>query len=168
VRARPLLAAWLLVAWLALSRRVDLTTVALGIAATAAILATLPPGPRRWLRPVPAARLAGLLAADLVVASLAIAREALSPRDRIAPAILTVPLVGASGGSLAVVGWAVGLVPGTSALELSADPPALLVHAMYALDAEAVRRDVQRIEALAIRAFGSPDAVRALELRRRG
>jgi multisubunit Na+/H+ antiporter MnhE subunit len=59
-------------------------------------------------------------------------------------------------------------VPGTSALELSGDPPALLVHAMYALDAEAVHRDVQRIEALAIRPFGSPEAVRALEARRRG
>ena len=103
-----------------------------------------------------------------MVASLAIAREALSPRERIAPAILRVPLVGASSGTLAVVGWAVGLVPGTSALELSADPPELLVHAMFALDAEAVRRDVQRIEALAILAFGSPEAVRALELRRRG
>ncbi len=164
MRARPLLFVWLLLAWLALSGPVDLTSFALGVVAAAAIVAVLPPGPRRWLRPGPAARLAGLLAADLVLASLAIAREALSPRDRIAPAILTVPLVGASGGTLAVVGWAVGLVPGTSALELSADPPEVLVHAMFALDAEAVRREVQRIEALAIRAFGSPEAVRALEL----
>jgi multicomponent Na+:H+ antiporter subunit E len=57
---------------------------------------------------------------------------------------------------------AITLTPGTLTLEVVADPLTLYVHVLDGRDLEAVRREVRRLEVLAVRAFGDAEALAGL------
>lgn len=171
MRRAVLLVAWLVVAWLALWERWSLPTVAGGLAVAVALVALFPPGragpDAGRFRPLAAARFLGVFLVKLVEANAIVAWEVLTPTERINEGIVAVPLAGASRGLTAVVANAVTLTPGTLTVDLdeghgAGEPTVLYVHVLHLRDIESVRRDVQRFEALAIRAFGSDAAVAAL------
>jgi multisubunit Na+/H+ antiporter MnhE subunit len=54
------------------------------------------------------------------------------------------------------------LTPGTLPVHVTREPPVIYIHVLHLHDIEAVRRDVQHLADLAVRAFGPPAAVAAL------
>lgn len=161
---RLLLGAWLLTAWLVLWGSLTTANVLSGVAvAVGVLLIPLPARDARFaFRPLPAVRFVAYFAWQLVRASVVVAIEVATPRNRIRTGIVAVPLRGASDALVTLVADAVSLTPGTLTLEARRDPPTLYVHVLHLHDVEQVRRSIRRTEVLAVRAFGSRDALAGL------
>jgi multicomponent Na+:H+ antiporter subunit E len=160
--------AWLVVLWLALWGTVTPANVLSGLVVAIAVQRLPDPHHvdvgRLRMRPLAVLHLLGWFAYKVVEASLVVAREVVTPRDDINTGIVEVPLVGASDGMVTLVSNALGMIPGTMTLEVERDPPTLFVHVLHLDSVEDVRAEIRRLEELAIRAFGSPEAVAGLEL----
>jgi multicomponent Na+:H+ antiporter subunit E len=163
--ARVLLTGWLALVWVALWGPFTTATIAGGLAVAAAVQ-LLPAAARQRgrfaVRPVAAVRFVGYFAYKLVEASVVVALEVATPRNRIRTGIVAVPLLGASDALVTLVADAVTLTPGTLTIEARRDPPILYVHVLHLRDVEAVRREVRQLEVLAVRAFGSAAALAGL------
>jgi multicomponent Na+:H+ antiporter subunit E len=156
---------WLVALWLALWGTITPANVLSG--ALVAVLVQVLPDPhhvsgRIHVRPLAALHFLGWFAYKVVEASLVVAREVVTRQDRIHTGVVEVPLVGASDGIVTLVANAVGMIPGTITLEVDRDPPTLFIHVLHLHDIDAVRGEIHRLEELAIRAFGSPEAVAGL------
>lgn len=165
LRRRPatlLMIMWLTVVWVALWEDLSVANLLAGLT-LAAVLATLfplsDPGVPGTMRPVAAAHFALYFAWKLVEASLVLAWEVMTPRNRINQGIVAVPIQGISDSLTTLVANAISLTPGTLTIEIRRRPTVLYVHVLHLHDIEAVRRDVQYLEVLAIRGFGSARAV---------
>lgn len=158
--------AWLLLVWLALWGDITVANVASGLLIGGAVVV----GFDTWqsgdlvIRPLKVARFAGFFAYQLVVSSLTVARTVIWPRGRVYTAVVAVPLHGCTDAVATILADAITLTPGTLTLEVSREPLTLFVHCLDARDADAVRADVRRLEILAVRAFGGPEALAGLEI----
>ena len=125
--------------------------------------------PRPVVRPMAIARLAAHVLRTMVESNVVLTREVVTRGSDINTAVVGVPLPGCSDELLTLISNLVALSPGTMPLELTMDPLVLYVHVLHLGDVEQVRRDVQHLTDLTVRAFGSPDAVAAQDeyLRRR-
>ncbi|HEY8525803.1 MAG TPA: Na+/H+ antiporter subunit E [Acidimicrobiales bacterium] len=160
------LTAWLLVVWLALWGSVTVANVVGGLAVAAAVQLLPDPHPVRApfrLRPLAALRFLAYFLYKLVEASLVVAREVVTKDDRINTGVVAVTLEGASDSLVTIVACAYGLMPGASAIEVRRDPPTVYVHVLHLRSVAEVRRDIRRLEVLAVRAFGPPEAVADVE-----
>lgn len=137
----PPLSLGLFVVWLLLNQALDAATLLL-----AAILAlvvpvltqSLRPARVRMRRPGVALRLAGVVACDLVVSALTVARLLLTRRnDRMAPGFVRVPLDMRDPNALAVLAMIVCLTPGTAWAEIALDRSTLLIHLFDCADVPA-------------------------------
>ena len=91
--------------------------------------------------------LAGVVLVEILVSSLRVAWEILTPRPRARPGILRVPLDVSSTGQITLLAHLVTLTPGTVSLDVSEDRRALYVHVMFHDDPEdLVRRIKERLE----------------------
>ena len=81
--------------------------------------------------------------------------------DRIRTAVIGVPLPGCSDNLLTLVGNLIALSPGTVPIELTHEPAVLYAHVLHLRDLDTTRRDILRLTDLAVRAFGSAEAVAA-------
>jgi len=148
---------WLTVIWVALWGDLTALNVVGGLLLAVAVQAVVPigrrSGPRGHVRPLRTALLVPYFVGKLAVASLDVAREALRPRIRIREGIVAVPLRTDSPMVAAFVANFVALTPGTLVLEL--ELPMLYVHVLNLDDPEAVRREIRKIERLALKAFGN-------------
>lgn len=164
VLGRLLLGAWLLVVWLALWGTVTPANLISGVAVAVAVqLVALPSSDVGFaFRPLRALRFIAYFAWQLVRASVVVAREVATPHSRINTGVVAVPLQGASDALVTLVADAVTLTPGTLTLEARRDPPTLYVHVLHLHDVDEVRRSIRRTEVLAVRAFGSPEAIAGL------
>jgi multicomponent Na+:H+ antiporter subunit E len=151
--------------WLALWGTVTTANVLSGLVVAVAVQ-LLPdpyhPGGRLSFRPLAALRFGGWFLWKLVEASVVVAREVVTPQDRINTGVVEVPLIGASDALVTLVANTVGLTPGSITVEVERDPPTLFVHALHVHTVEEVRADIHRLEVLAIRAFGSAAALEGL------
>ena len=159
IRAVALVALWVLL-W------GDLTVanVAGGVLVAGFVLVLFPSeasGPVP-LRPVAALRFAAYFAVQVVRSNVTVARTVISPRGRINRGIVAVPLQGCSDAVVTLIADAITLTPGTLTLEVVADPLTLYVQVRDGRDLEAVRREVRRLEVLAVRAFGDAEALAGL------
>lgn len=105
------------------------------------------------VHPLSAARFLLFFAWALVRASAVVAWEVVTPRNRIYQGIIELPLRTRSTGVATIVANAISLTPGTLTLEVFRDPLTLYVHVLHLRNMEAVRRDLRRLEELALRAF---------------
>jgi multicomponent Na+:H+ antiporter subunit E len=164
---RYLLALWLVVAWVAMWGRLSVANVVSGVLVALGLLVLLPPGgsrPHYVFRPVAILKFVVYFLRQLVVANAAVTREIVTPRDRIRTGVIAVPMEeGISDGLLVFLANVTALTPGTMPIEVVRDPPMFYVHVLHLHDVEAVRHEVRRMEHLAIRAFGSKEAVAALD-----
>ncbi len=80
---------------------------------------------------------------ELFVSALRVSRDVLLPRRRMRPAIVAVPLDVRTEGQITLLAILITLTPGTLALDVSADRRTLLVHAMFAADADRVRDEIK-------------------------
>lgn len=171
--ARPGRPLWIRVAgvvvlvaiWVALWGTPTLGNVLSGLVVVAVVFWLFPGGPGRLadehegtFRPIAAARYAVYFAGALVLATWDVALTVLSPRSRVAEAIVAVPLRSRSPVIATMVGNSITLTPGTMTIDVDDDGErtVLYVHVLNLSDAEEVRRDGRRFEGYAVRAFGSP------------
>ncbi|MDQ4070607.1 MAG: Na+/H+ antiporter subunit E [Actinomycetota bacterium] len=158
--------AWLVTVWVLLWEEVSPANVLAGLMLASLLVALFPMRPRGirgGFRPVAAARFVGYFVWKLVEASLVVAWEVVTPRNRINEGIVAVQIRGVSDTLTTLVANAISLTPGTLTIEVRQQPTVLYVHVLHLHDVDAVRRDVQFLELLAIRAFGSAPAVAAAE-----
>lgn len=165
-RLRPFLVLWLVVVWVALWGDLTFANIASGIIVAILLTAALPAtgdrgratSSRTEIRPLAAIRFAGWFAWKLIEANIVVAREVLTPRNRINEGVVAVPLHDCSDGLTTLVASCVSLTPGTLVLDVHRDPLVIYVHVLHLSTIEEVRAQVQTLERLAIRAFGTAEA----------
>ena len=154
---------WLVVVglWVALWGQWSIANL-LGGALVATLLAILfHPGRRERLgrlRPVALLRFTWYVLVSLTRSTATVAWEVLTPTDHSRPGILAVHLPSATPVVLTAVTMAIGLTPGTLVVDIGHPPTILYVHILHLRDPATVRRDIARLEALALAAFGPSDA----------
>jgi len=163
VSGRLLVAAWLAFVWVALWGDPSAANIVVGVLVGTVAVIAFPVRPFGVAcRPVALARLGAAFVADLVVSSLEVAWEVVTPRRRIREGIVAVPIHGTSRVISMLVANMVSLTPGTLTVAVSADGRVLYVHVLHLRDPAQTRRSVQALERRAVRAFGSPDALARL------
>ena len=101
-------------------------------------------GDRRYhLRLIGAARLAGYFLYDLCASSLHVAWDIVTPTLHARPAFLEMPLDAKTDLEIMLTANLISLTPGTLSVDVSPDRGALLIHAMFAEDPDAVIRDLK-------------------------
>jgi multicomponent Na+:H+ antiporter subunit E len=80
---------------------------------------------------------------ELLEANVRVAIDVLTPTPRMQPRVIAVPLEARGGLEIMLLTNLVSLTPGTLNLDISSDQRTLYVHAMYAPDEEAVRRQIK-------------------------
>jgi multicomponent Na+:H+ antiporter subunit E len=157
---RMLFVAWLTLLWLVLWRDISLANVISGVAVALVVTTVYPLGPARQgqhtLRPHWALVFHVYFIWKMLVSNLVVAREIITPRDRIRSGIVAIPVTGYSDLVITIVANAITLTPGTLSLEVRRDPPTLYVHVMHLYDTETVRRDIGQLLRLVMRAVGTP------------
>ena len=80
---------------------------------------------------------------ELILSSLTVAWDVLTPRHRARPAIIDVPLDVKTDAGILLVTNLITLTPGTLSLDVSEDRKTLKVHAMFADDPEALCHELK-------------------------
>jgi multicomponent K+:H+ antiporter subunit E len=143
----PVLSIFLVISWLLLNN-----TVAMGHVVLGGILAILIPWftSRFWpeklclKNPGVFARFALVVAYDILIANVTVARLILSPNDLLKPDFLEIPLDIEHPLGISVLASTISLTPGTVSSDLSQDRKTLLVHALHVEDKE---EEIARIKA---------------------
>ena len=81
---------------------------------------------------------------ELVVATLRVAVDIVTPKHLMKPAILAISVDGRSAREITMLANAITLTPGSLSLDVSPDGKTLFVHVMYADDVEAARRQIEQ------------------------
>lgn len=116
------------------------------------------------VHPIRAVRFALYFLYKLMEASVVVARTVIAPRHGVHTGIVAIPLRSCSDAVVTLIADAISLTPGTLTLEVRRDPLTLYVHALDIRDVDQVQADVRRLELLAVRAFGSADAIAGLDI----
>ncbi len=80
---------------------------------------------------------------ELVVSSVQVAWDVVTPRARARPGIVAVPIDLDDDAAITLLATLVSLTPGTLSLDVSPDREVLYVHAMFASDPDEVRRSIR-------------------------
>lgn len=91
----------------------------------------------RWLK------LLVLFHYELIVSSVSVAWDVLTPRQRSRPGIVAVPLKAKGEAEVLLVTNLISLTPGTLSLDVTEDCNTLYVHAMFADDPAKIRSDIE-------------------------
>lgn len=167
MRRYSLLVVWLLLVWLLLFGELSVANLLGGLVVVAVLLVVFPIGPVEGpigrVRPLRWVGFALFFVWELVKATATVAWEIVTPGSRIRQGVIEIEVLGASDALVTLVANVITLTPGTLTLEVRKEPCRLYVHTLHLRDLESVRRDVLHLEAFAIRAFGSAEAIRLLE-----
>ena len=132
--------------WAAMLGEVSLGNLAVGFALGFAIL-TVGGGlfgssryPEKLLRAV---EFTAFFLGQLVLSSLRVATDIVTPRHRARPGVVAVPLDVQSDAEITLLANLVSLTPGSLSLDLSDDRRTLFVHVMFLDDPEATRRAIK-------------------------
>lgn len=155
---RIVIVAGLTVMWVALWQDASTGTVIAGVLVSAWLTLTVP-GLRSagWSsvpRPAETVRFLAAFGANLARATLQVAWEVMTPTSHVREGIVAVQLDTTSESIVTLVANAISVTPGTVTVDVDA-PNTLFIHVMHLRDLDASRREVKRLEELAIRAFGT-------------
>lgn len=168
-RARWPQLAWLTAVWVLLWGTFSAATVLGGVlvAVLVTVLFPLPLVPEKLpVRPVQLLRLAGYLAADLVVSGLNVSWLTLRYGRRTGAGIVAVPLLTGSDRVAAAVANAVSLAPGAFVLQLDHHRGVCFVYAIgirRGADVARVRRQVLGLQRRVLAALGTRDEIDAVD-----
>ena len=128
-----------------------------GVAVGVVVVATGmgPPG-EGGLRLGPALRLTGLVAWDLVLSTIQVAREILTPTDHTDEAIIRVDVPADTRSHLLLLVVAITVTPGTAVVDADPDTGALYLHVLHHDRHEQVRSHVRRLAELSCAALPGP------------
>lgn len=136
----------LAVGWAALFSAFTLPSLATGFAVGYGILWVLSPlfeGSRYCRKLFDLAHLALYFLWELVISSLQVVWDVMTPTQRSQPGIIAVPIDAKTDLEITILANLVSLTPGTLSLDLSNDHKTLYVHAMFVEDPESIRRDIK-------------------------
>ena len=132
--------------WAMAVGRFTLAQLLLGYALGFLILATLEPlwgratyAPRLWR----VLRFALFFLWELVLSSLQVAYDSVTPRLRAQPRVIALPLDAETETEITLLANFLTLTPGTLSLDVSSDGRTLFIHAMYARDREQLIADIK-------------------------
>jgi len=146
----------------------------LGGLAVGAVLVAVVPGLRRVrraarVRPAAIARLARHMLANAVRSNVTLIREILSSGSQVRTGYVEIQLPDCSDELLTIITSLLALTPGTMPVNVvtrpddaGPDSPTILVHILHLRPVAEIRSDIEFLAGLAIRAFGSEEAVAAL------
>jgi len=154
---------WLIVLWVAFWHDLSFANVVSGALVGALVLVSAgattrsddDDRTRARVRPLATAYFIVYVLYQLVAANLYLAWEIVTPRNKIRVGVIAVPMRTDSELVSNTVANVITLTPGTVTIESLGSPPVLYVNVMHLHDVDGVRRDLLRIEELAVRAFGS-------------
>lgn len=144
----------LVAAWCALWGSVSVANVLSGT--LVAVVATLFAGVDHsagGLRIVPLVHLVWLVMVDLVVSTVQVAWEILTPTDNTDEAIIAVDTDVASRSHFLMLVVAITVTPGTAVIDTDADTGRLYLHVLHAEKAPEIERHVRQLAKLACRAL---------------
>jgi multicomponent Na+:H+ antiporter subunit E len=144
-------------AWCALWQRISIANLAAG--ATVAIAATsLNIGTRGigTIKARPLAKLIGLVLVDLVVSTIDVAKEILTPTDYTNESIIAVDLPTSSRDHLLLLVVAITLTPGTAVVDTDPHTGTLYLHLLHNPQADTVKTHVHKLATLATQALPTP------------
>lgn len=99
-------------------------------------------------------RLIGFFFYELIVSSLRVVWDILTPTHNSRPGIVAMPLDAETDAEILLVANLISLTPGSLSLDLASDRKTLYVHAMFVDDPEALRRELkQGIERMVLEAL---------------
>jgi multicomponent Na+:H+ antiporter subunit E len=157
------LSAVLLGIWMMLWGHFTVANLLSGVAVVALVMVLIPEAGGGFhlptFRPVWVLRFVGRVLWNLLTANAAVTHEVISPGSSVNTGIIAVPLDACSDGVLTLVANVLGLAPGTMPLEVTRTPPVVYVHVLHLDDVEQARADITHLAHLAVRAFGSDEAV---------
>ena len=172
----PSLVLWLTVLWVALWGDVSPGNIVGGLAVAIGVVAVARPVGVTGLestafRPFAATHYALYFLKELVKSNLFVAWEIVTPHTNTNRAIISVPMHTMSASVVTLVANTVTLTPGTLTIDVHEDDPdengqtarTLFIHVLHFVDIDTVRRDVLRLERLAVKAFGPRDDLAAVE-----
>jgi multicomponent Na+:H+ antiporter subunit E len=138
----------LALAWAALHGEFSLSTLLTGLVLGYLILAALIRGGVLAASPYIGRvhRVLGLAAYffwELVRANLRLALDVVTPRLRMRPGIIAVPLDATADGEILLLSMLINTTPGSVALDVSADRKTLYVHVMYMESPDAARAEIK-------------------------
>jgi len=167
VVSRAVRLCWLVALWVALWGDVSIANVIGGLVVALAVIILFRSGRsggsgEMALRPLKAAKFAAYFAYKLVESSIVVVILIVTWRRHIRSGIVAVPLRGCSDALVTLIAGAISLTPGTLTLDVRRDPLTLYIHVLHINDVEEVRREVRRLEVLAVEAFGTRDALARL------
>jgi multicomponent Na+:H+ antiporter subunit E len=138
---------FLALAWVALTEQLSLASLVVGFGIGYAILwfAQRLLGPSRYFSKAPLAiALAAFFVWQLVLASLRVVHDVVTPTHYARPGVVAVPLDAETDVEITLLANLVSLTPGTVSLDVSEDRRTLYIHAMFIDDPDAVRRGVKQ------------------------
>ncbi len=133
---------FLAIVWVALTGELSFLNVSFGLVLAYAILWLTAPafGAGGYgIRVLRALRFAGYFIREVIVSSLRVAYDVITPKDHMRPGIIAVPLDAKTDVEILAVANFITVTPGSLSLELSEDRRVLYVHEMYVDDVDAVR-----------------------------
>ncbi len=137
----------LAIAWAALTGNITLSGLAVGFlfgSGALYITRSLFPGSELYFRRVWRwAKLLVLFLYELVVSSLQVVWDVLTPQHKSRPGIISVPLDVKGEMEILLVTNLISLTPGTLSLDVTEDEKTLYIHAMFADDPEAIREQIK-------------------------
>lgn len=81
---------------------------------------------------------------ELILANLRVAHDVLTPRHYMKPRVIALPLEARTDAEITALAYFISLTPGTLSLDVSTDRRMMFIHAMYAPDADALRREIKQ------------------------
>lgn len=138
----------LALAWVALSGDETFEGFLFGFALSMLVMAMIPrpEGTTRYLRKVGVLlRFIGFYARELVVSSVRVAYDIVTPPLYVTPAILALPLDAETDLEISLLANLITMTPGTLSLDVSEDRKTLYVHCMYVKDVEEARRELKDV-----------------------
>ena len=138
---------FLAVSWAAITGRMSVTNLLAGFVVGYGVLwlVSRPTGRTKYFAKVgQVVRFALVFVWELLVATLRVAIDIVTPRHLMKPAILAIPLECRSHAETTMLANVITLTPGTLSLDVAPDGKTLYVHAMYASDVERARRAIEQ------------------------
>ena len=80
---------------------------------------------------------------ELILANLRVAYDVLTPGFHMQPRVIGIPLEARTDAEIMALTYFINLTPGSVVLDISTDRSTMFIHAMYAPNADATRREIK-------------------------
>ena len=160
---RVILIVGLVAAWCALWNRLSIANIVSGLLIAIVVShRSIGPAGIGGVRLLPLLKLGAIVGQDLVMSTVNVAYEVITPTDYTEEAIIGVNLPSNARAHMMLIAVAVTVTPGTAVIDVDPDTSRIYLHILHAERAEATAEHVQELANLACRALPVPTDFEAL------